>query len=455
MIEEEGLKIRFPTEEQISNFIFNHRKSLYRKEILALENQFEKLLLEEVGLNFSNDETKMFCLYKNLSLEKYLIVFSSYALLKNLVKISSYSPEAHIHLDTTYNLMENGMLLMVLSTESKNHELRLISFAITISESANAYQLLIQQTIDVTKKLFKIDSIKIDYVLSDGSEAVVRAVKTVLPDNVHHILCYFHMMQAIERQVKKKSNAAKRGTIYWSIKCLKETQTLTQFSEMWFDLFLPYWKSENIEEEFINYFESQYIKSHLLWFDGAAYPGKSRTNNSVESFNKEIKRTYTQYKKLHPLHFIKLLSKIFRDYSILKKNSFDEYKIPDSILKEGQALVPSIRFAKKGRKDAYGLFIRSKRSHKTLEQRVLLFLEEQKKQVTCIQELYWYRKYFWAIDLSNNKYSCGCHKYVSKRYCKHSVAIQMHLGLMKKLTELTRHRSLPGRRKKVQKAYQN
>jgi hypothetical protein len=50
----------------------------------------------------------------------------------------------------------------------------------------------------------KIKEIPVKFVLSDGSEAIIKAVKSTLPGPPTHLLCWFHMTQAVERQMKEK-----------------------------------------------------------------------------------------------------------------------------------------------------------------------------------------------------------------------------------------------------------
>jgi hypothetical protein len=124
---------------------------VYKDELARIESEIHSILREISDEDFTGDESRMICLHKNLAMERYIIVFSSFTLLKNLVEISKTS-EPFVHLDTTYNLMQNGLLLMIMSTETLNHELRLISLAITLSESSSAYETLISKTIEAAKK---------------------------------------------------------------------------------------------------------------------------------------------------------------------------------------------------------------------------------------------------------------------------------------------------------------
>ena len=77
---------------------------------------------------------------------------------------------------------------------------------------------------------------------------------------------------------------------------------------------------------FLQYFESEYIKStHCTWYEGIA-PHRPSTNNALESINNSIKKTHTLRKRETLAHFLAKACIILNDWSLDRVYGTDQIK---------------------------------------------------------------------------------------------------------------------------------
>ena len=82
-----------------------------------------------------------------------------------------------------------------------------------------------------------------------------------------------------------------------------------------------YWKDNAVPKSFIDTFEKEYIKKNVQWHYGAAFAGKSRTNNSLESGNNVLKLFFNR--KQHNLkEFFGKMREFVQQWSTSEKTSF-------------------------------------------------------------------------------------------------------------------------------------
>jgi len=77
---------------------------------------------------------------------------------------------------------------------------------------------------------------------------------------------------------------------------LKNSPSVSFFKNAW-NLVKLYWESKDVKKEFIEAFKKEYIDKVPQWHYGAAFCGKSRTNNSLESGNNVLKNFFNRVKK--------------------------------------------------------------------------------------------------------------------------------------------------------------
>jgi hypothetical protein len=184
-----------------------------------------------------------------------------------------------VHVDATYKLMQSGFLLLTMSTEDRSHHGRLVAIAISLHENSIAYQ-----TFFTSVKSYCIDQLNLSwepqYVLSDGAESIQNAVKAVFP-NAIHLLCYFHLIKAVRRHIQSFKPVTarvvlqeKEQLIIYGINLLHKTQNAEEFTLLW-SFIKDNWKNKlRITQDFINYFEREYIQSPMKWTIRSSFIGK-------------------------------------------------------------------------------------------------------------------------------------------------------------------------------------
>ena len=425
--EDAGLAfLKMPTLRQVQDFIYNHRRHVFKLELGKSQNKILNLL-SNFEINAA-DTKSMFVIYKDLDPDRFLIVFSSMRLMQNYEEGMKVNKEPFIHIDTTYKISNVGLFLMIMGTEDPNHHFRFISLALTSKENTSAYSRFIKYTRESINSYFNI-TVKPSFVLSDGADSILAACQLEFGNEYCHLLCYFHLIQAIERQVKKKSVSPFSASIFWGIKCMKETATKEEFDELWSRIVKPYWSAKGIDEGFIAYFEKEYVNRGFRWHDGAAFDGKNRTNNSLEAFNNVIKQAYTHRTRHGFYQLVSILDRITRDYSTIMDQSFNAVCIEKKVWLDSEVLSRSKQVAfLETPGGSYGLFGRKNRPPGLTKERMDNYLAEKDLEILTMEDLYWYRKTLWVVDFGN--FQCKCHKFISKSYCKHSLASKLHAGVV-------------------------
>ena len=94
----------------------------------SLLEMFKKTYQQEL-----NDD-ELFFIYTHLSETEVSILFSTRSLVMNLIKQGNLHPSL-IHIDGTFKLIDLGLPVLQISTETLEHNYRPICFFITYSES--------------------------------------------------------------------------------------------------------------------------------------------------------------------------------------------------------------------------------------------------------------------------------------------------------------------------------
>ena len=127
-------------------------------------------------------------------------------------------------------------------------------------------------------------------------------------------MCYFHVVQNITKYLR---SLPKRtcGAIRADIQALQHAQDDITFRKA-ATLFLAKWQKEQdpVIQNFIQYFESQWLSANSSWFEGAA-SGFPSTNNGLEATNAWIKRGHTLRERLPVGQFLKSATDLVENWS--------------------------------------------------------------------------------------------------------------------------------------------
>ena len=230
-------------------------------------------------------------------------------MIQNLVNQSKIQ-HSFIHIDATYKLNGLGLPLYVIGTENINHCFRPVAFFLSSSESVNQVILMLTKFKDFLQNHFSFD-FQPKFILTENCDALITGCGKSFNHQYVHLGCHFHITKKLREKSQASNMKEKKQQLFYGFKVLKNSQSLEYFKKAW-EIIKKYWKDHNIPEEFIKAFENEY---------GVAFPGKSRTNNSIESGNNVLKNFFNRKSENIKL-FIGKMREFIVEWSTQDKTSF-------------------------------------------------------------------------------------------------------------------------------------
>lgn len=219
-----------------------------------------------------------------------------------------------------------------------------------------------------------------------------------------YIRCYFHVQSNVKKNYKDKEVAVqfqaniKKDIIFmhfslnyndfcarWSYVCNKwKNLNLNKFSCYFYDIWIsPTIKNLNDENRLPNYF--------TMWQVFNTPPGYSTTNSPIESINKQIKQTFTNYERHSVYELTKIIGDIIVYYSL--NQAFFNLNTPK----------PSIELINKAKK----------------------YTSEQFKSSQEFVTFTGYNnmiKSYYYLYINLQEKTCSCSTFLDKAVCHHLVA---------------------------------
>ena len=115
----------------MENFIYKYREQLVAENYPEVKQYLTEIVSKTYNASLKTDE--MFLIYSEFSKGEVTVLFTSKALLENVIKQSEKQP-SFLHLDGTYKLIDLGLPLLIVSTENL-HNFRPIAFCVSWAES--------------------------------------------------------------------------------------------------------------------------------------------------------------------------------------------------------------------------------------------------------------------------------------------------------------------------------
>jgi len=195
--------------------------------------------------------------------------------------------DSFIHIDATYKLIDLRFPIIQISTETIKHNYRPICFFISEGETKDKLIKMLTSFSTFLKNQFAYE-FKPKYIMTDNSDALIGACKDTFGKEYIHMTCLFHVMKRMKEHLRSKDMKDFETKVFYGLKILKNSYNSRFFHKSW-ELIKDYWIEKKVPNTFINAFEKEYINKDFVWFYGAAFAGKSRTNNSLESGNNILK----------------------------------------------------------------------------------------------------------------------------------------------------------------------
>lgn len=415
--ENNHLNFKLPILSQLHNYLYRYRESLIAQNYPEVRQYLTEIVQKTYNNSLKEDET--FFIYSQFEKGEISVLFSSKALIENIIKQCQYQP-SFIHLDATYKLIDLGLPLFIVSTEDINHSFRPIAFFVSWSESISQVTILLQKLCQFLLDHFNFQ-FKPKYILTDNSDALISGCQKAFTHEYIHLGCQFHLAKRIKEKSNSQELKDKKSDLFFGVKALKNSPTLPFFKKVW-EIIKKYWQEKNVSKTFIDTFENEYIKKSVQWHYGAAFPGKSRTNNSLESGNNVLKIFFQRKSQNIKVFFCKMKDFI-REWSIQEKTKFPYMVAHLSSIKKAAE--------KSAQEDPF--------IYHNLTPNVLYYprkgipkdeLEEALKSLfkrgiipQSFKELHEGWCYYRTINPIQNQ--CDCAEFYKYNYCKHILAIQI------------------------------
>ncbi|XP_073360322.1 protein FAR1-RELATED SEQUENCE 5-like [Aegilops tauschii subsp. strangulata] len=170
--------------------------------------------------------------------------------------------------DSTYKINKYGMPFVPFVGVNNHRCTTVFGCAIIADETEGTYVWLLQTFMKANCQ------VKPKSIITDGDAAMIRAIRTVLPD-VFHRLCSWHIQKNMQRHLHYKSLDEFRSLLYYAT-------SQANFEQRW-TTFYDKWKTDRTQE----WLDRMYRKRRLWaasYFSDGFFLGM-RSNQRSESFN--------------------------------------------------------------------------------------------------------------------------------------------------------------------------
>ena len=444
-------EIDLPTIKQLQDF----KRNQGRKEIfIGTEEEFRELI-EKFNPNKKHHENETIIIGYNINPEDFCLVFSSRLLLNNIIHQASAGPTRYICLDGTYKLTVLGYPLVVVGTQDLNHKFRLIAIALVRHEREEDYKFILESIKSAVQKFFSYDWI-VDFVMSDGCQAILNASRSIFGETYIHGMCSVHMWRNVEKKITSLVKVEDRADLKEDLKILENLHSITLFQNALF-LFEKKWDQNG--SDFLNYFYENWVNSDFSnWYRGSIPVGFSHTNNAVEGFNNGIKLKYTNWERLQLNDFFKVVEEIINDYSeqSLALPFSKSLIIEKCLWKKAQSMEndPYLQ------EDTTFYWTKLNGAQNSARKKVLKSMVTKYTNLNRCQSFDKFKETncLWMIKIGQNikSTSCSCPKFMLYYVCKHIIVAMLKLKLIEVPIEfstkkIVSKKNKPGRNPKAQK----
>lgn len=354
--------------------------------------------------------------------------FSTRILLDILSKVTT------ICIDATYKLNWLGFPLMVLGTVDRTKRFHPLAYACCSHEKTLDYSFIFKSVKKTIKIIFDRE-FDAEILIADGADPIRNAYYEVFPLAKLDVMCFAHVI----RNCRKRPFTSKhnKSLVLDDIRKVQLAPNRATFNMM-NDLFCEKW--QEVEPDFISYFQKEWLGSHCNWFEGAAEYTPS-TNNGQEGHNAAIKKRITLRRRLpmnqflvcmkqmteeisqqfskgaRELAYVPNISKsIFENAIQMTRNKFKAFKAKQQVSNIIVFSVPSSECPDEIATEAY---------YKTLAKSTWESFDEF--VIHGFQKFYIVK---FSSDSWKTESSCTCAGFFKHYMCKHVVAIGMRLNII-------------------------
>jgi len=428
-LREKGVQFK---KAQISNYISQLKQSLYGHTKISL-GELEQWCIDHSTL--PDDEDKAFVPnfyinYADDDEDEDEKEFRIFVTTKRLLRIAKKSSK--IHADATYKLVWEGMPVLMIGTTDMDRHFHPFGIGVCTNERTADFAFIF-------KSIFQSlgESITVDTLVSDASDAIRNAFKQVFGEEVLLIMCWVHMRRNVAKNLHLV-DAEFRDDLMDDIDTLQLASNKDVFDKGKY-IFIKKWLSKK-QKQFIDYMKNMWLSTHQNWYEGVASHTASQ-NNALESHNLVIKKEDTFRERMPLSRFLQQCLDSAGKWSKQYANKDKEFMETATIKLEQWT-------------DGYHWAKSSKIvTCKILQNSVEYYCPagEQTKvteaQINIVKEMQWntfeqFKKRafaVWILTLPNdddmtmkwNEGKCTCPCYLKKYMCKHIIGISIRLNYIK------------------------
>ena len=261
-----------------------------------------------------------------------------------LVLTSNLSNCRVIHTDATYKLNWQGYPGLIIGCSDMDKHFHPFLFAVTSCEKANDFKFIFT-TLQAGREFLKLPPLASDLgLMADAAFAIENGFHAAGYIGVR-AMCWFHVTKALKTRFLKLDNSdaadlneyicymqrSQTPSVFKAGTCniYIQLQTSNKITNSYItllaaSLFLRKW-STNLKaevQEFVVYFEGEWLVKHPNWCEGYNYPHRSpSTNNGNEAINAIIKKEDTFGELLPISTFLATACNLVRKWSVVRDPS--------------------------------------------------------------------------------------------------------------------------------------
>jgi hypothetical protein len=203
----------------------------------------------------------------------------------------------------------NGFPVFLAGTTDRGRHFHAFGLAICTTEDNEDFAFVSRVINERVEAIFLIIYKPIALV-ADATGAITIAFTRVFGEDFIRIMCYCHMERACAR--KLNGNDHKEAII------LDLQSIQIAFSKPLFNFIVEKFKTKWFKyEEFLNYFDNEWVQQNSLWFEGATFNlSMPSHNNGLEAENLVMKRDHTLRSRLPLDQYLSNATHMLKNWSI-------------------------------------------------------------------------------------------------------------------------------------------
>jgi len=201
----------------------------------------------------------------------------------------------HLAADASYKLNFQGFPVFLVGVNDMQRVFHCTSLSICSGETSHDYAFVFRCVKSMIDKLFfgGVPTYSPKILIADGAEAITNGFIQIFQECLIRIMCWAHVVRAIDKRLNISGIKDYKDDILIDIYALQ-----LSFSPVYFKyasgLFLQKWRQKNSDHinEFLIYFETEWLNTNSGWYEGICDKTPSQ-DNGLEANNNVVKTHHT------------------------------------------------------------------------------------------------------------------------------------------------------------------